>query len=85
MLSPLFCPRQHIAKNSWQSSKPCHVGIHWKALDEYYQMSTHVPGFQSFSTFFSFFHFFFKLFCFVQISPHAASQVLSINSYAAGC
>ena len=29
--------------------KPCHVGIHWKALRlaEYSQMSTHMPGFQS--------------------------------------
>ena len=25
---------------------PCHVGIHWIALAEYSQMSTHVPGFQ---------------------------------------
>ena len=28
-------------------SKPCHVGIHWIALDEYSQMSTHMPGFRS--------------------------------------
>ena len=28
--------------------KRCHVGIHWKALAEYSQMSTHVPGFWSF-------------------------------------
>ena len=33
-------------------SKPCHVGIHWIALAECSQMSTHVPGFQSFSRFF---------------------------------
>ena len=26
-------------------SKPCHVGIHWIALAEYSQMSTHTPGF----------------------------------------
>ena len=30
---------------------PCHVGIHWKALVEYSQMSTHLPGFTSFSRF----------------------------------
>ena len=30
------------------SSKPCHTGIHWIALAEYSQMSTHMPGFQSF-------------------------------------
>ena len=29
--------------------KPCHVGIHSTAQSEYSQMSTHVPGFQSFS------------------------------------
>ena len=28
------------------SLKPTHVGIHRKALAEYYQMSTHLPGFQ---------------------------------------
>ena len=32
--------------------KPCHVGNHWKALAESYQMSTHLPGFQSFLSFF---------------------------------
>ena len=26
-------------------SDPCHVGIHKKALAEYFQMSTHMPGF----------------------------------------
>ena len=34
-------------------------GIHWIALTEYSQMSTHVPGFQL---------GFFASFCFVQIS-----------------
>ena len=28
-------------------SKPFHVGIHWIALAESFQMSTHLPGFQS--------------------------------------
>ena len=32
--------------------KPCHVDIHWLALDDYSQMSTLVPGFQSFSVMF---------------------------------
>ena len=42
-------------------SKPCHVGIHWIALTEYSQMSTHLPGFQkSFR--------FFASFCIGQIS-----------------
>ena len=35
----------------WKPSKPYHVGIHWMALTEYSQMSTHVPGFQSYSRF----------------------------------
>ena len=34
-----------------KTSKPRHVGIHWIVLIEYSQMSTHVPGFQSFFTF----------------------------------
>ena len=35
-------------KDFWKPSKPCHVGILWIALAEYFQMSTHLPGFQSF-------------------------------------
>ena len=27
-------------------SKPCHDGIHWTALIEYSEMSTHMPWFQ---------------------------------------
>ena len=38
-------------KTLWKPSKPCHVGMHWKALAEFSQMSTHVPGFQSISRF----------------------------------
>ena len=30
--------------------KPCHVGIHWKALAESFLMSTNFPGFLSFSS-----------------------------------
>ena len=39
----------------WKPSKPCHVSIHWIALSEYSQMSTHVPGFQ----------YFFHVFCII--------------------
>ena len=39
-------------QNLWKPSKPCHVGIHWIALAEDSQMSTHLPGFQSFLCFF---------------------------------
>ena len=35
-------------KDFSKTSKPSHVGIHWIALAEYSQMSTHVPGFQYF-------------------------------------
>ena len=40
-------------RNVRSPSKPCHVGIHWKALTDYSQMITHLPGFQSFSSFFA--------------------------------
>ena len=33
-------------KDFGESSEPCRVGIHWKALTEYSQISTHIPGFQ---------------------------------------
>ena len=39
-------------KDFWKPFKPCHVGIHWIALAEYSQMSTHLPGFQLFFVFF---------------------------------
>ena len=32
--------------NDLSKSKPCHVGIQWIALTEYFQMSTHIPGLQ---------------------------------------
>ena len=37
----------------WKPSKPCRVGIHGKALTEYFHMSTHLPGFRSFFRFLS--------------------------------
>ena len=39
-------------KYFWKPSTPCHVGIHWKAVAEYCQISTHIAGFQSFCRFF---------------------------------
>ena len=36
----------------WKPSKPCHTGIDLIALAENFQMSTHVPGFQSFFRYF---------------------------------
>ena len=43
------------SKKLWKSSKTCYVGIHLKALTEYFQMSTNLPGFQSFSRYFAYF------------------------------
>ena len=37
----------------WNPSKPCYVGIHWKALALNSQMSTHLQGFSSFSMIFA--------------------------------
>ena len=47
----LLSSKAHGCKYLWKPSKPCHVGIHWIALTEYSQMSTHMPGFQSFLRF----------------------------------
>ena len=60
MLRLLLSKAQKL-KNLWKSSKPYHFGIHWKALIEYSQMSTHLPGFQLFFSFFT-------IFCIDQIS-----------------
>ena len=37
----------------WTPFKPCHVGMCLKALAEFYQMITHLPGFQPFFSFFT--------------------------------
>ena len=42
----LHSPNAQERKNLSKTSKPCHVGTHWKALTEYFQMSTHLPGFR---------------------------------------
>ena len=47
-----FCSRHKMQKDIWILSKPCHVGIHWKALAEFFQMSTNnMPGLLLFSAF----------------------------------
>ena len=48
-------------KYFWKPTKPFHVGIHWIALAECSQMSTHLPGFQVVISF-------FVSFCICQIS-----------------
>ena len=47
----LLTSKAQECKDFWKSIKTCHVGIHWIAHAENSQMSTHVPGFQSFSMF----------------------------------
>ena len=49
----LLLPKAQWCKDFWKPSKPCHVGIHWIALTEYSQMSTHLPEFRSFLRFFA--------------------------------
>ena len=54
-LNPSNAESTFVQSTRTQRSKPCHVGIYWKALAEISQMSTHVPGFQLFfSSFASF-------------------------------
>ena len=47
----LLLSKAQGCKYFWKTCKQCHVGIHWIALAEYFQMSTHMQGFQSFSGF----------------------------------
>ena len=48
-----LCPMHKKAKIFENRLKSYHVGIHLIVLVEYSQMSTHVPGFQSFFRFFA--------------------------------
>ena len=48
-----FCPKHNEAKIFENPSKPGHVGIHWTALAVHSQMSTYMPGFQSFFSLFA--------------------------------
>ena len=52
----LHSPKAQERKNLWKPSKPCHVGIHWIALTEYSQMSTHLPGFRWFFRILALYH-----------------------------
>ena len=49
----LLYSRKQGHKDFRKPSKPYHVGIHWIALAENSQMSTHLPGFQPFFRVFS--------------------------------
>ena len=72
MLRLLLSKAQEL-KNLWKSSKPYHLGIHWKALNEYVQMSTICQGFGLFSAFFT-------LFCIDQISLQQHKGLYSTDS-----
>ena len=68
----LLSSKAHGRKDFWKPSKPYYVGIYWIALTDYSQMSTHVPGFQSFLRLFA-------SFCIGLIShPHLYITILSI-------
>ena len=47
-MQSLLSSKEQGRKDFKKPTKPCHVGIHCIALAEHSQMSTHVPGFQSF-------------------------------------
>ena len=47
----LLSSKTQEQKDARKPSTPCHVGTHWKALAECFQMSTHLPGFRSFFRF----------------------------------
>ena len=51
----LLSSKAQARNDFWKPSKPCHVGIHWKILTEYSQMSAHMPGFQWVFRFFTHF------------------------------
>ena len=57
----LFSTKAQWPNIFFKPSKPCHVDIHWKALDRYTQIGTHMPGFPSFLSFFA-------SFCFAQVA-----------------
>ena len=63
MLLRLLSSKAQWPKDFWKPSKHCHVGIHWIALAEYYQISTHVPG--------SLFKFFCIILCWPNKPPAA--------------
>ena len=47
----LLSSKVRVRKDIWKTSKLCHNGTHLIALAEHSQMSTHLPGFQSFFLF----------------------------------
>ena len=62
-------------KYFWKTSEPYHAGIQWIAFAEYSQMSTHLPGFQSF-----FKINFFRIFVLAKIATSSISVELTYLS-----
>ena len=60
-------------KDFWKPSKPCGVGIHWKALTENSQMITNMPWFKSFFGFFA-------PFCIVKLAT-SSIRVKALKGY----
>ena len=69
----LLWSKAHGCKDFWKPSKPCHVGIHWKAPTEYFQMSTHVPRFPSF------FQIFLHHFVLAKLATSSKGRVKKLN------
>ena len=74
-------------KDFQKPSKPCHVGINWKALTEYTQISTHMSGLHSFLRFF-FHHFVLAKLATIQYSNWLSlilyTTILQISLYTSG-
>ena len=68
---PMLSLLLHKTQRFFKPFKPCHVGIHWIVLTEYSQMSTYMPGFQSFFRFFA-------SFCIGQFSHQRAAWGLRL-------
>ena len=58
----------------WKPFKPCHVGIHLKALTEFSHMSTYMPGFESFFSFLAWF-------CIGQISHQQHTGQIILHNF----
>ena len=71
----LLSSKEQGRKDFWKPFKPCHVGIHWIALAEHSQMSTHLPGFPSF----------LKVFCIVLCWPKLATSSIRFKGSSRNC
>ena len=79
----IFSKSKTMQRFFWTPSKPCHVGIHWIAIAEYSQMSTHMPWFQSFFKGFLH-HFILAKFATSSIRANIALPCLYVWPWASG-